>query len=343
MCGFFYDHQRRFAAMAKTNATQSGAENEASQPESEMKETPELNPRNAYLEQLAQAESQRQLEELGITETDAQIETQATDEKGAEPEPNEQPTPEPEANGKRMVKVKVDGEEIDVPEDEVIRSYQKDSAASKRLEAAAAKMREVEERERALNEREAQLSRQTQAQPDSTEPPPSTDDAAQQFLDAMYEGEGDKAKEALKKLLPQGRQETTQQVDVNAIVPTVAQQVRAQIERDNALEKFSKDYEDIVSDPYLASVADNFLKAELDANKDKTYGEALEEAGKQTRDWLKKLTPTPSTTRSEILAKKEQIDTVPTTNATSGGIGEQKEESASETITAMRKARGLPV
>lgn len=65
-----------------------------------------------------------------------------------EAEQSEQPaqaSTEPEEPAARTVKVKIDGEERDVPIDEVVTAYQKDSAAAKRFEEAARLRREADD------------------------------------------------------------------------------------------------------------------------------------------------------------------------------------------------------
>lgn len=70
-----------------------------------------------------------------------------------EPEQSDaQAEPEPETPAVQTVRVKVDGAEREVPIDEVVATYQKTSAADKRLQEAAMRQREVETVWSKLNE-----------------------------------------------------------------------------------------------------------------------------------------------------------------------------------------------
>lgn len=77
-----------------------------------------------------------------------------------EPEQSEdaQATAEPETPAVQTVRVKVDGEERDIPVDEVVTAYQKDAAASKRFEEAARVRREADEITQRVNTERQQLS-----------------------------------------------------------------------------------------------------------------------------------------------------------------------------------------
>lgn len=81
-----------------------------------------------------------------------------------EPEQSDaQAETEPETQAARTVKVKVDGEEREVPLDDVVATYQKESAASKRFEEAAKLRREADEVAQRVNGERQQLSQAVEA------------------------------------------------------------------------------------------------------------------------------------------------------------------------------------
>lgn len=253
--------------------------------------------------------------------------------------PPEKPT-EPAATAsaapaERMIKVNVDGVEGEVPESEMVRGYQKEAYANKRMQEAAILQHSLSEREQAIAAREEQLNKQQK--PNSEEPPPNSD-VVQDVVTAIYAGDEDATKAALTKLI-EGRQQPTQAPtqDTQAVV----QQVKTQLAQEAAMDKFLDDYKDVVADPILTKIADDFFAEEQALGK--PYAEALEEAGKRTRTWIGDKTPKTATTRTERIAEaKKGIDKIPSTNATAMGSDDAPEESATSIIQGMRKARGLP-
>ena len=150
-------------------------------------------------------------------------------------------TPEP-----KVVRVKVDGEERAVTEDELIRSYQKNSAADRRLEEAAQLLREAEQRA-------AQVAVQVQ-QP--VETPAEVRDVAKETIEAIFGGDEVAAAEALAKLMSNNRggDQPTPQV-YQPSVDDLAAAVQEKLVFDQAVTKVQTDYPDIVSDRNLEMLA----------------------------------------------------------------------------------------
>ena len=94
-------------------------------------------PRNIAMEAINESRLRQLQEESGVDlsaapANDTQIEEQLAD---PEPEPT-QPAP---------IKVKVDGSELEVTQEELVRTYQKNAAADRRLEEAARILKHAEE------------------------------------------------------------------------------------------------------------------------------------------------------------------------------------------------------
>ena len=238
-----------------------------------------------------------------------------------------------------LVKVKIDGVESEVTLDELTRQYQKNGAAERRLEEAT----------RLLNEARAAVPPVGFAKPaTSSESPPvepqpqGGTDEAKAFLAALFDGDEVKALDALQKI-GLGRPQPTQ--DTAQLAAQLTPAIKQQLVVDSALESFSKDYADIVKDPYLADLADRFLDAEVASGK--PFTEALETAGQKTRDWLKskgvtQTGPEPTINRNTKLERKAGIDVIPALNTKATTI-EEPEQSAQDVIREMRKSRGLEV
>lgn len=238
---------------------------------------------------------------------------------------------------KVRVRVKIDGVESEVTVAEMQRQYQKNGAAERRLEEAT----------RLLNEARAQtppVGFQKPAEVRNDEPGQQVADADQErkeFLAALYEGNEEKALEQLKKIGVGRPQEPT--LDTAQLTARLASEIKQQMSYDSALEQFKVNYADIVADPYLADLADRHLDAEVKAGK--PFTEALEAAGKRTRDWLSSkgmatASPAPTIGRNEKLERKASIDRVNALNTKAATV-EEPMMSASDVINEMRKSRGL--
>lgn len=244
---------------------------------------------------------------------------------------------------KIMVKIKVDGVEQEVSVEEMQRNYQKNSAADKRLAEATALLKEA---------------KQTVIPPVGVETKkapvdsPAADDAkpgevGKDFVSALFEGDEEKALAALEKFglgRPQG---STQSVEQLAAQLTPA--IKQQLIDESALEKFAENFADIVSDPYLADMADRFLEEEQATGK--TIAESLETAGTKTRDWLKSKgvvaattapdpAAKPTTARDQKLERKAGIDSIPALNS-KATVQEAPVQTPSDVIKEMRRARGM--
>jgi hypothetical protein len=233
---------------------------------------------------------------------------------------------------KSLIKVKLDGVEQEVPLSEVIKSYQKDAVASRRLNEASAKLREAEE-----------YLAKVKTSPVSESSPEVGEDAtniAKSAIEALLNGDEEGAAQSLA-MLATGRGNSTQSFDTDDL----AAKVKQQLDVDSALTKFSGEYADVVSDPHLANITNGFLAEEMQSGVHATQYEALVAAGNRARGWLTDLTGgttgnQSSTIRNDRVAKKAGMEQVPT-NSASAASQEEPPESASDIIAEMKKARGL--
>lgn len=284
--------------------------------------------RELAMEQMEQSRRAR-LSEEGVDLDDVQEEE--------EPEaevPDDPPAP-------KKVKLKVDGEEREVDEQAVIdagiRTLQKESAADRRLEEAT----------RLLNEARQQAAKQTAPVEQPKEEPRVDDDVEKEVIDALMTGDEEKARQALRKFREVARPVVTDEGRTAIPDPQkIAAEVKAQLSFESASEKFRGDFPEIVADPYLAGIADQYLEAELKTGNHKSWDSALTAAGKATQGWLAKFrgetpqTVPPTTQRSGLAEKKRGIDSIPSASSSASVAAEDEPESATSVIAAMKKARG---
>jgi hypothetical protein len=154
----------------------------------------------------------------------------------------------------KLVRVKVDGVERDVPLTEVLSSWQKGAAADRRLEEATRLLREAQQAvvEKPAAPVEQQKTGKDQAPETESAQSAELEALVDATLDALYGGDQSVAREALVKLVSQTRggpapTPVLPEIDYGEVASRV-QQLR---EVDTALEKIRTDYPDILSFPDL--------------------------------------------------------------------------------------------
>ncbi len=336
--------------MTTKDATQPGVSEELEQdpntPAAEAEGIQSTNEqRVSELDDIAGRNEAAMLEELGIEpkEPETPPEPKAGEETPAGETPPATETPPThtivELDPAALVQVTVDGQEVIKPWGEVKKEFQLEQAARKRMEDAARRQKELDERETALAERERQQ------QPPETKQTPATQDKIREAVDAMYQGESDKAVELFAELMQTGRQPEPATPEQKIDVEQLAALAEARIEEKTALKQFAKEYKDVVSDPYLAELADRFRMQALEENPNLPFAETLEKAGQATRDWMKQhglgATPATEPSREAKLQKKEGIDTVPTLSVVPSEARKPSEEQDRlSAVEEIRKARG---
>ena len=256
--------------------------------------------------------------------------------------------------------VKVDGEDIQVPFDDLKASHQKDKASQKRFEEAAEYGRRVQEREAQLNAYYQQMQREAAASNTTTVPdvepdqgqPDDSPDLIKKYHEALYEDDADKAAELFKALTNKGRgQPATQNVDEavqQALQRAMAQQ-QAQNQRqqqwayqkslEDAVKWFDSEYPDIAGTPELRAVADNRTIDLTQKNPDWSPKQIMQEAAESTRQWAKDLL---SPNKNERVERKKKIVQHPRATNASARLGEEEPvpETAADIIQEMKRVRG---
>ena len=256
--------------------------------------------------------------------------------------------------------VKVDGEDIQVPFDDLKASHQKDKASQKRFEEAADYARRVQEREAQLN---AYVQQMKQAQEAKPEVPPSKDAVPEEGSDnselikeyhkALYEDDADKAAELFTQALGnRGRsQPATQNVEevVEQVLGRTLAQQRAQDKRqqqwayqkslEDAVKWFDEEYPDVAKVPELRAVADSRTIDLTQSNPDWSPKQIMQEAAESTRQWAKEFL---SPDKNERVERKKKIVQHPKAATGSSKIGEDEPapQTATDIIKEMRESRG---
>lgn len=290
--------------------------------------------------------------ELAIAAIDQQVELarqQQEDEyrQQTEPQPPAVTAPVPSAStdqeGVRLLKVKVDGEVQEVPESQVVESFQKVSAADKRLKEAAEALKQIERERMELEELKKTLA---QAGGEGADRLPVADDddltaQAEQIISSLLEGNTDEAVQALTEVLRPSKTSAAADVDeskVAEIVHKVASQQELDRDFAKAKQMFDQEYGFINENPRLAMLANGIYNEHLSA------GKMPSEAAKLTGEEVKELIAPPG--QSSLMQQKQErkggIDTIKPASGVrppSSVEGEAKSDPNS-VIAEMKRLRG---
>lgn len=247
-----------------------------------------------------------------------------------------EPTPAPEVR-----KVKVDGRELEVPIDDLVATYQKNTAADRRLKEAA----EILEQAR-------QLAAQTQvAEPEPApaatpvETPEDLKKQAAELLDKLYDGDKDSASEALVNLLAKARGDSSSTpAPVQAVVDpdVLTSQVLERMALNSAFERVKTDYPDIIADPNLEMVAAMQINQRVAAGESRATA-MLSVADSLYQSLGKKPTgrqdDTPKPAKSQRQENLERLDTLPSASAAAIQPQSPAESSPSAVIAELASRR----
>lgn len=305
---------------------------DAIQPDVSIDENRPLTQRERAMEAISQKHIANLSEEVGFDLSG----TQQVEKQLAEPE--SEPTPDPVPVQK--VKVKVDGVEQEVDVDTLVRTFQKNSAADRRLEEAANLLRQAEELTAA--------ARQTPVQETPPVPATTPDElrkAAADVLGKLYDGDQEAAAEALADLLakPRGGDQPTPQVPQAAIDDNaLLDQLETRISLRAAFAKIKSDYPDIIADPDVELLTANKIERAVAAGTPRA--EAMISAAQEVYTLLGKTpagrpsepSPAPANVRQE---NKARLDNVPTAHASAMPVGSPVENANPSAVIAELASR----
>jgi len=294
--------------------------------------TPEVNPRNAAIDEIAARVAEKHVADAVETE---ELYGDKPAEKETEPELSEESEPEvvetapvvqaaPVEPDDPMVTVKVNGELRQIPQSELMKVYQTERSATEKFQQAA---REREEAARMRAEAEA-YARQVAAQ----QAPISLDDRA--IAERIQYGSTDEAAETLTRF----RDLTVQQ----------ARQEAERVLLNRELQQYQKANSDLFQDPMLygALVAVEERLAN-DPEWAATPSERWHEASKRVRERFGVQQSTPTQVQKPVAAvasidraeRKAQITNVPTASGRRAEPQTPRPPTTSEVIEAERARR----
>jgi hypothetical protein len=178
---------------------------------------------------------------------------------------------EPQAPSVPKRKIKVDGQEIEISDDDLVRIAQQNFAADRRLDEAK-RIKEEATRERAEANRLLELSRRdTPADPPAIAQPaaetahPVTDKAKiQELRERILFGEEVDSAEALDELMRMSAPaQTRAEPDIRSVVDTALAEKQRKESTDRALAKFAESNADLVNDRKARLLVEDGLVEEM--------------------------------------------------------------------------------
>lgn len=245
------------------------------------------------------------------------------------------------------VKIKVNGEEREVPLADVVASAQKNEAADAYLANAKEQARVILEGARAaVPATPAEPAPQPVATAPATATPAVDGEKVKTAMDLLFTGNTDEAAKTLVAALsvPQATP-AAPSIDYDQVVSTLDSRMVVR----SALRQFAKDFPQVYQDPVARTVADRFLSEAtggkpLEVFSEDDIGKILHGTGERVLEWTRALGGVPAngskaTTRDDKVAKKEGIDELPAA-ATRAAVNVPQPKTTSQTIAEMAAARG---
>jgi hypothetical protein len=269
-----------------------------------------------------------------------------------EPEPVESKKPQQPSivyvndDGVEMMRLKVNGQDVERPVSQVLTTAQKHESADQRLQLAARKAQELEQRERQFQQERQQFLAQ-QAQPSTDAGKPVSDDTYDALLDAIYDGNKETALEKLKEL-DAGRQVPTldpRQIAYQAKIEAIQEieQRNTEREQQNSISTgiawIENEYPQVMQDEVLYHSVDTQTKIIQQKNPTMSPDEVIKQA---TLSVMQRF-GTPKAEESSREQAKSNLRSQPTRAANARYTPPKKEEvdMSAEAVIEREKARRL--
>ena len=210
----------------------------------------------------------------------------------------------------KKYKLKVNGQDREYTEAELIEKAQKGEAAEERFQEAARLKREAEELRQA-------------PKPDPAKPEVEDDDLA--LARALQMGSEEEAAKVIKRL----KNPILTEADVT-------RKIDERLTFTTSVERFKTEYPELFSDTYLSRLVASRDEELVKAGDKRSYYDRYKAIGDEIREWAGKVKP--KDTKQE---RKASITVLPTANVRATGDKEEDEEqSTSDVIASMAKVRG---
>jgi hypothetical protein len=260
--------------------------------------------------------AQMPVEEEEVLDTDAELEAIAP----------------PPVEAQPKFKIKVNGKEIELTQDELIIRAQKVEAADAYL-AEAVRVRKAQYD--AVNQQQQQLPDQDAIA--------AAEDEERAMVRALQMGTEEEAVAAIRKL-----KSNAPSVTADDISRTVDERLTFK----EAARLFQDEYKDVMADPVLRGLVLQKDQALLNAGDRRDYLERYREVGEEVRAWRDSMVRAnaPDVQKTEVPVSNKQLrkaaaPSVPAAasrKAAPAAVDEDKEESMSDIIANIAKARGGP-
>jgi len=251
-----------------------------------------------------------------------------------------------------LTKIKVNGEEVQVPFDSLKSSHQKDRASQEKFQSAAVKERELLYREQQIQEQLKQLNSQPSSEDvGQVEETSDVDDIVEKYHEALFQDDAAEAAKLLRTLANSGRSNATQNVEevVNQAILSHEAKKKAerqhieraayQAELEDAVRSFNDSYPDIAESEELRAIADRKTITLTQENPDWTPSQIINAAAEHTREWA----GTSIESNSRFNRKQKIVRQPKSVRASAGNSKDSVPLTPSEIVAEMRKARGQTI
>jgi len=251
-----------------------------------------------------------------------------------------------------LTKIKVNGEEVQVPFDSLKSSHQKDRASQEKFQSAAVKERELLYREQQIQEQLKQLNSQPSSEDvGQVEETSDVDDIVEKYHEALFQDDAAEAAKLLRTLANSGRSNATQNVEevVNQAILSHEAKKKAerehieraayQAELEDAVKSFNDSYPDIAESEELRAIADRKTITLTQENPDWTPSQIINAAAEHTREWA----GTSIESNSRFNRKQKIVRQPKSVRASAGNSKDSVPLTPSEIVAEMRKARGQTI
>lgn len=236
----------------------------------------------------------------------------------------------PTSTEAKRYRIKVNGKELELTEAQLIERAQKIEAADEYLRQAAEARRKLEQIARPEVD-EAEIRRRQ-------------DEEDRALVRAIQVGTEEEATVALRKL----REQTSARPSLSR--DDVSRTIDERLAFNQAIEKFSSEYNDVWSDPILKKIALDRDAQLLKEGDQRSYWERYSTIGEEIRTWKQSIAPAPKpaeTTMATKAERKASAPKVPTATASVKSKPVKVEEddvddSPSSVIASMAQRRGGP-
>ena len=319
----------------------------AEEKESEQVETDPDDPRQAIYEKYDRMSKEKDPEPEELEAEPEPVEPASVE---LEPEPEPEPATEPD-----MVTVKIYGEERQVPREDVEEAggkdlYQIQKAREERLQEVNEERRRLKEERAKFDEERAEWERSRQSSEPEVKAVEKTDikqtlvNLNQQYRDALFDGDDDKAVELQMEISRTMGQATTpapeQAVDVNSVVDTRLAEYDYKRDLQQGNDWYRENHPEIFNDEMLNGMANNRYQQLKEKYPEATASELIHSAVETIDEWWKQKTGNSKDVQDRV-AKKRRTSQPRAASARQEPKPEPRPLTRSEVVAQMRQQRGL--